>query len=275
MAPRTLVLSCVALGIFLASAVTTRAERVSKAKKESPSAETVEFFQGMEDGAIDVKLIAKNDRQARVIIANKTKKPLNIRLPEAFAGVPVLAQIGGGGFGGGGMGGGGMGGGGGNQGIGGGMGGGMGGGGMGGGFFNIAPEKTRNIKVATLCLDHGKQDPNPRVPYEIKPIDAYVDRPETVEVVKAFARGELHRGAAQAAIWNVNNDVSWRELTTKMRGPSDPRFGRRSLYFSRYEIQSAMVIAEEAKRIAAESTSQPSEDPGKKDSLDTEPVAKK
>ena len=64
------------------------------------------------------------------------------------------------------------------QGMGGGMGGmggggmmgGMGGGGMGmgGGMFNVAPEKVGKFKVPTVCLEHGKHDPTPRVTYEIR-----------------------------------------------------------------------------------------------------------
>ena len=84
----------------------------------------------MKSGDIEVQFIPKNAEEARVLVKNKTKQPLRIEMPAAFAGVPVLAQFGGGGMGGGGMGGGGMGGGGGGQ----GMGGGMGGGGMGGGM---------------------------------------------------------------------------------------------------------------------------------------------
>ncbi|MBN8604408.1 MAG: hypothetical protein J0M26_25565, partial [Planctomycetes bacterium] len=99
----------------------------SKDKKEVP-AESIDLFEGMENGKIEVRFLPKDATQATIVINNKTDKPLDIRLPDAFGGVPVLAQFGGmGGMGMGGMGGGmgGMG----------GMGGGMGGmGGMGGGM---------------------------------------------------------------------------------------------------------------------------------------------
>jgi hypothetical protein len=57
-----------------------------------PNAETVEMFAAIEKGDIEVKLIQKDSTECRVTIKNKTKKPLNVKLPEAFAGVPVLAQ---------------------------------------------------------------------------------------------------------------------------------------------------------------------------------------
>nr|HPM81878.1 hypothetical protein [Candidatus Anammoximicrobium sp.] len=99
------------------------------ADKAGPAAKRVELFEAIKAGDIAVKLIPKDAKEANVLIENKAKQPLEIKLPEAFAGVPVLAQIGGGfgggGFGGGGLGGGGVGGGGGggqNQAMGGGMG---------------------------------------------------------------------------------------------------------------------------------------------------------
>jgi hypothetical protein len=218
----------------------------------------------MDGGQVDVKFIAKNDRAARVLITNNLKQPIHLKLPEAFAGVPVLAQgFGGGGRGGGGFGGGGGGrggggfgggGGGGQQSVGGGLGGGglggggLGGGGGGGGFFSIPPEQTAKINVAVVCLDHGLQNPSSSNPYKMVPAEEHLDRPAVIELLKAFGRGELQHGATQAAAWNLNNDLSWNELAAKLAGT------RRSLsrlpYFSRDEIRAGMAYAAEAIRLA-------------------------
>ncbi|MDP7205341.1 MAG: hypothetical protein QGH11_07230, partial [Pirellulaceae bacterium] len=102
--------------------------------KDTKDLQPVEFFAARQAGMIEVDFIPRNSKQANILIRNKTDKPVALAMPQAFGGIPVLAQFGGGmggmgggmgGMGGGGMGGGGMGGG---Q----GMGGGMGGGGMGG-----------------------------------------------------------------------------------------------------------------------------------------------
>jgi hypothetical protein len=216
----------------------------------------VEFFQAMDDGQVEVKFIAKSDRAARILITNKTQQPINLQLPEAFAGVPVLAQIGGGGLGGGGRGGGGGGfggGGGGGQSVGGGLGGGgggLGGGGLGGGggVFSIPPEETAKINVPVVCLDHGLKNPSSANKYMIVPADQHLDRPAVIELLKAFGRGELQHGAAQAAAWHLNSDLSWNELAAKLQGT------RRSLsrpsYFSREEIQAGMAYASGAHRLA-------------------------
>ncbi len=213
------------------------------ATKMDPKPLPIDLFRAMEDGTIDAKFIARSSSKGRLVLTNKTKQPVNVRLPDAFAGVPALAQFGGGG--GGGRGGGGGGGGGGNQSVGGGGGGGRGGGGRGGGGFNIPPEKITRIDLPLVCLDHGLKDPSSSKPYEIRPIEDHVDRPAVIEVVKAFARGQLPRGAAQAAVWHLNNDVSWEELSAKLTGTK--RNLVRHPYFSDQEMRAAMNIAQEAR----------------------------
>jgi len=125
--------------------------RIYRSMKVESGFEPVEMFHAIEEGQIEVRLIPKDSTKCTIKVENKSDKPLAIEMPEAFVGVPVLGQfggglggggLGGGGFGGGGLGGGGLGGGGfggggfgggGGQGFGGGLGGGLGGGGFGGG----------------------------------------------------------------------------------------------------------------------------------------------
>jgi hypothetical protein len=62
------------------------------------------------EGLVEVKFIANDSRSAQVVVTNRGDRPLALRLPAAFAGVPVLAQMGmgggaGAGFGAGGIGG--------------------------------------------------------------------------------------------------------------------------------------------------------------------------
>ena len=242
----------VGAGLLVPAAVSSTAIAAEPAK---PAVlESVELFQAMEDGAIDVQFIPRDATEARVLIENKTDKPLNVRLPAAFAAVPVLAQFGGGG-GGGGFGGGG---GGGGQGMGGGMGGmgggGMGGGGMGGGggggFFNVAPEKVANFKVACVCLDHGKPDPTPRMQYKLVPVESYVSNQAVIELLKQFGRGGLDRSIAQAATWHLNNGLSWQELAAKRSGRKS-LLGREEPYFYPQQLHAAVQLSKAAEQFAA------------------------
>ena len=185
---------------------------------DEPVADTpaVDVFDAIDQGMVDVKFIAKSPQAGRLILTNKTAQPVDVIVPDAFAGVPVLKQFGGG------MGGGGMGGGmgGGQQSVGGGGGGGRGGGGRGGGGggrggggrggggrFNIAPEAVSRIDVPLVCLDHGLRDPSTSKPYEIRPIEDVVSDPAVIEVIEAYTTGELDAAATQAAIWHLNSKV--------------------------------------------------------------------
>jgi hypothetical protein len=225
-----------------------RRARPTKIGQYDPSAETVEMFAAIEKGDISVKLIPKDSTESQVLIKNKTGKPLNVKLPDAFAGVPVLGQdlgrgnnrsnrSGGGNNNSG------------NQGMGGGMGGmgGMMGGGM--GAFNVPPEKVGKFKVPTVCLDHGKAEPRAAIPYEIKPIESYSSKPGVRELCQMLGNGKMNQRAAQAAAWHLNNNMSWQELAAKrvkhLNAPSQP-------YFSQAEIQAGMQIASTAIQTAKE-----------------------
>ena len=184
------------------------AESRSRTKTKAEDSATVELFEAMKSGDIEVKVIPKDATEGKVLIENLTKKPLVIRLPEAFAAVPVAAQFGpglnpGGGVNGliGGQNGGA------NQTVGGAFQGGPGGnnnpfgrngggnpgigGPFNGGVFKVEPEKVRKLKITTVCLEHGKPNPNPHIKYELQPIEAYTSNAGTIEMVKMLARGEI------------------------------------------------------------------------------------
>ncbi|MEI8226872.1 MAG: hypothetical protein WCH77_01215 [Planctomycetota bacterium] len=183
------------------------------------------MFAAETQGLVAVRYIPNDSRSAQVIVTNRTNRPVTLRLPLAFAGVPVLAQMGGGmggmggGGGGAGFGAGGIGGG--PQTTGGGMGGqgmnGMGGGGAGGGggAFSIPPQKTRVLRIATVCLEHGKPEPSSRYPYKLAAIDSFSSDPKLTLVLESLGRGELPQKVAQAAAWHLSNGMSWERLAAE------------------------------------------------------------
>jgi hypothetical protein len=237
--------------LLIAVSSLARNGHAADTKSASP-ADAVDFFQAVDDHQIDAKFIAKNDHDGRLLITNKTNQPINLKLPEAFAGVP-LAQFGGGGGGARGGGGGGLGGGGGGGqqqvgGGGGGLGGGGQGGGGGGGFFSVPPEETAKINFELVCLDHGLRTPNGSSAYKIVPAADHLD-PAVVELLKAFGRGELQRSAVQAAAWHLNSGLTWDELAAKLQGTrrSGPN---RAPYFTAADIRAGQAYASEATRLA-------------------------
>lgn len=237
-------------------AAADRGGKVPQYGQFNPDHATVEMFEAIENGQIDVKLIPRDSKQSQVLIENKTDKPLNVKLPEAFAGVPVLAQIGG--FGGGGRnnrGGGGA------QGFGGGMGGmgggGMGGGGMGGmGMFNVPPEQVGKFKVTTVCLEHGKREPRAAMKYEIKPIASFTDKPEVHELCRMLGSGQIDQRAAQVSAWHLNNGMSFQELAAKELRYAN---GTRRPYFTPQELRAGMQLSAMAAKLAEKRQQSPGE----------------
>jgi len=239
---------CLGCWAVVAVAMPSLVWSASPAAKEP--AQAVGLFEGIESGAIEVTVIPKDSTVGTITFKNKTDKPLTIKLPEAYAGVPVLAQ---GALAGAGLGGGGAndvgGGGGANQGFGGGMMGGMMGGGMmGGGMFNVPAEKAIKGKITIVCMDHGQKEPNPRVPYKLIPIEQYSKSADVTEVIKMLVKGELDQHSAQAAVWHLQNGLSWEELAKKIgvkhiNGSTEP-------YFTAVQLQRAFAAAHVAKKRA-------------------------
>jgi hypothetical protein len=220
-----------------------------------------DLFEAEERQLVSVKYIPNDAKSAQIIVTNRTRRPLTLRLPAAFAGVPVLAQMGMGGMGGGNQGGfaaGGIGGG--PQTTGGGGGGlggqgmnGMGGGGMGmggGGAFSIPPERSRTFRVPTVCLEYGKREPSSRIPYKLTRTETFSSDPKLAVVLESLGRGELPQKVAQAAAWHIANGLSWEKLAAEKIDhaggiPDEP-------YFSQAELVAAhrvvAVATEQAQR---------------------------
>ena len=229
------------LGLFLGATLTTAmlsaADRPANGQGAvNPDAQTVDLFEGMRNGDLAVKFVPKDSREARITVENKTDKPLNVKLPDSFAGVPVLAQAGGAGGaakqpqgGGGGGGGGGM------------------------GMGCIPPEKVESFKVPTVCLEHGKTEPHPTVPYEIRPLDSFTQTPGVDEICRALGEGKVNQRIAQAVAWHLNNNMSWDQLAAKRQRHANGSFGP---YFTMAEIQAAIQVSATAQQAAQQRADQ-------------------
>ena len=205
----------------------------------SPPAEpaVVDLFAGIDDGKVEATVIPRDSKKVTLQLKNKSDQPLTIRLPEAFAAVPVQAQFAGGGggiFGGGGgngigqgagqQAGGGQGGG--TQGLGvagGGQNGGVNGNGRGkrggagagpGGLFSVPAGKVIKVKLTSVCLEYGKPEPHARNEYAVRPIEALCDKAEVVSILRSLGDGEVSQDVAQLAAWNVASGTSFEEIAS-------------------------------------------------------------
>jgi hypothetical protein len=205
-------------------------------------------------GLVSVRYIPNDSRSAQIIVTNRSKRPVTLRLPDAFTGTPVLAQMGGMGMGmggqqnravfgaqpqqtaGGGLGGQGM------NGM-----GGMGGGG--GGAFSIPPQKMRVFRVATVCLEHGKPEPSSGYPYRLAALESFSTDAKLAIVMESLGRGELSQKIAQAAAWHLANGMSWEALAAEAidHAGGDPD----EAYFTPDELMAAHRVVELATQQAA------------------------
>lgn len=119
-------------------------------------------------------------------------------------------------------------------------GGGMGGmGGMGGGFFSVPPEKIVSVPLNTVCLQHGKTDPNRTMKYRLLPVETVTENPVLTELLTIVAAGKIDRQAAQAAAWHITDDMSWAQLATKEQVQINGTVGS---YFNKDELMGAQQL---------------------------------
>ena len=222
---------CLMLGLSLVATAAPKTRIVMKKPQIDPQAETVELFDGITQGLLDVHLVPHNADGGNVFIANKTDRPLTVKLPKAVAAVQVLKQGRGGraagvgpGIGLGAINGANGANNGGAQATAGGFGQGVGVGAQNnrvgnfmqpGGLFSVAPEQVAQLPLKTVCLEHGKPDPRSSMTYQLVPIERHSSDPVLAAMLEQFVAGKIDQKAAQAAAWHLANHMSWKELAAK------------------------------------------------------------
>lgn len=255
-----------------ASKSATPAKKPILNPKFDPTAEQVDLFEAVDAKHVTVKLVPKDAMGGTVLIENKTDKPLTVKIPDAVVGVSIHAQFNnnplGNGlnlFG---------------QGIGqnnlaGGQaagqqmqGGGVGMNGQNGqfpgngqgqnngpnpfgnqfgpgnGFFSIPPESVISLHLTSVCLEHGKPEPDSTSKYTLVPVSRVSKDPVLHQLLAAVGSGKLDAQAAQAAAWHLTDNLSFDELAAKMNVPLGGLGA--APYFSREQIQTAKELISQA-----------------------------
>jgi len=122
--------------------------------------------------------------------------------------------------------------------------GGMGGGGMGGmGMMRVPAERQMKLKVTTVCLEHGKVDPNPRVTYKMIPAEEFTQDARVLEVCRLLGYSRMTQNVAQAAAWHLTDGLAWAQLRNKVK--SENPFTRQvTMWFQPQElVQASFVVA--------------------------------
>lgn len=215
----------------------------------------VDLFAALEAEQVEVTVIPEDASRLTIQVANKLGRPLTIRVPDAVAAVPVLAQMRpqrgpgaalgqpfGAGLG--------------NNRAGGnqaaqGLGAPFGqlgqnnmfpGGLMPGGMLNVLPGRVVKQKLPCVCLDFGKRDPNPRLPYRLERLENVQDQADVRALLAVLGRGHVSQRIVQLAIWHVANDVNWERLA---RIPHEQANGTKRPQFSTAEVQRAQALVQQ------------------------------
>ncbi|TWU56966.1 hypothetical protein Poly51_28860 [Rubripirellula tenax] len=211
---------------------------------------SVELFAAIDTQTVEATFIPADSTEARVVLKNLTDAPIALRLPAAVAAVPVLAQFGNGQGQGGQQG---AGGGQGGQSVGGGVQGQGGGPGQGfaqgagqqggqvGGFMRIPPGKTMRMKLTTVCLEHGKPEPNPRMAYRLVPLEQVTDQSAIAVLCEKLAAGDVSQRVAQAVAWHLIDGMGWQTLAAKNQVES--KYLGEIKFFTAKELTEAKSLA--------------------------------
>jgi hypothetical protein len=242
------------------------------AVKAAPRVLTVELFDGIKQGRIEVRVVPKGASFCRVFITSKVDTPLNVVVPEAFAAVPVTTLV------------------------------------avpakvdppaadaqaeessppgddgavqpgedlppdddlppppedefppkdpqplgigsasderLASGSFILTPDRVVQLKVLSVCLDRGRPGPGPEFRYVVRPLSEVTGILGVYEICRMLGRGELSHRAAQAAAWHLANRLSWKELGAEPRRQY-PGMGTQGA-FTREELLDAKQAVEKA-----------------------------
>jgi hypothetical protein len=117
------------------------------------------------------------------------------------------------------------------------------------GVFLVHPGQTRTFRFATVCLEHGKPEPSPRMPYRMQALDSVSADPRLGVIMAALGSGVVSQKVAQAAAWHVANGLSWQRLSAEtirhVGGVPDEPFFRPA------ELAAAMQLVRHAEQVAA------------------------
>jgi len=214
-----------------------------------PVAETFSLLGAIERGIVEAKVIARDERHVRVFLKNPGTQPVNVSIPDVLAARPILAQAVNNFF---------------NP---------QGPGGStsnfgssqsgqsqavagpaqfssqnNNGIFAIPPESVREVRIKSVCVEHGKPEPNSRLKYELVEASRVGVGPELETLLAGYGRDELDAEAVQAATWHLANGKSWQELASMSRLAA---VNARSPIFSQRQLQTAKKLVAEAQRSIA------------------------
>jgi len=129
---------------------------------------------------------------------------------------------------------------------------------MGGGMFSIPPESVVSVPFKSVCLEHGKPEPNASNRYTLVPVAKFNSDPVLFQLLKIVSSRKVDPQAAQAAAWHLTNKMSFDELAAK----TDDSVGGQAPYFTQDQLVGAQQLLAMAVDRAADDKSTEKSDEG-------------
>lgn len=200
----------------------------------------MDLFQAIAAGQVEARVVANTQLRTKVLLKNATNRPLSVKLPPVLAAEPILAQnffdfpaqqndpgpqpLGlpiqqqNGGL---------------------------------PGIFNIPPQQVRKVVCRGVCLEHDAPAPRSSIAYRLRPAADLVRSAGALELLRRAAGSPLPQEALQAAVWHLENGLTWEQLERKRRQvlgqPSRP-------YFTAHQLREARRLVSLATKPSAAQT---------------------
>ncbi len=115
-------------------------------------------------------------------------------------------------------------------------------------MMNIPAERVMKFSVQTVCLEHGKKDPSPKMAYKIVPLEQFTTSAKVKILCESLGLGQVTQNTAQAAAWHLMDGLSWQALAAKNRVES--KYTGNVAWFTGMELRTAQTVVSEVSRIA-------------------------
>jgi hypothetical protein len=120
--------------------------------------------------------------------------------------------------------------------------------------FNVPARKAVAVRSPTVCLEYGRREPTPRIPYRLVALDAVSPDPKLAVVLGGLATGHVSQKVAQAAAWHLSSGRTWEQLAAEVidQAGGDPDIP----FFSAAELAAAQRVVAIATTVAGKQSSE-------------------
>jgi len=114
--------------------------------------------------------------------------------------------------------------------------------------FNVPARKAVAVRSPTVCLDYGRREPTPRIPYRLVALDTVSQDAKLAVILGGLSSGHVPQKVAQAAAWHLSSGRTWEQLAAEVidRAGGDPDVP----FFSAAELAAAQRVVAIATTVA-------------------------